>query len=148
MKRKIRKNVFETNSSSSHSLSINKVGITEYLYVDESSNKINVSLGDFGWGYDTYNDPGMKLSYILTMLKEYTGSSCPEELYDTKEFREISTIVSSRCECDGIVIDDFDGYVDHQSVDTIDSLMKENNCTIEEFIFDPGITLVIDNDNH
>ena len=48
---------------------------------------------------------------------------------------------------DGIEIKNVDGYIDHQSIDTIDNLMKEYNCTIEEFIFDKGITLVIDNDN-
>ena len=148
MKRKIRKNVFETNSSSSHSLTIDKEGVTEYLHVDTSSNLVVVNLDEFGWGYDTYNDPETKLSYLLTLLKEYTVASCPDELYETREFKEINDIVSERCECDGITIHDFDGYVDHQSVDTIDALMKENDCTIEEFIFDPGITLVIDNDNH
>ena len=99
-------------------------------------------------GYETYNDAETKLSYLITMLAQYNSFSA-EELYDTDEFRRINDIVASRCKCDGIIIDDsYDGYIDHQSVERIDSLMSEYDCTIEEFIFDSGITLIIDNDNH
>ena len=148
MKRQIRRKVFETNSSSMHSLTVEKKGITEYLHVDEDENKVIVNFGEFGWGYETYNDAETKLSYLITMLAQYNSFSA-EELYDTDEFRRINNIVASRCECDGIIIDDsYDGYVDHQSVERIGSLMSEYDCTIEEFIFDSGITLIIDNDNH
>ena len=148
MKKQVRRSVFETNSSSSHSLTVLKQGVTEYLHVDEISNYVIVNLGEFGWGYDAYKDPETKLSYLITMLKEYTDASCPEELYNTDEFQEISKVVSDRCECDGVIIGDFDGYVDHQSVDSIHSLIDQNGCTIEEFIFDLGIELIIDNDNY
>ena len=148
MKRQIRYGVYETNSSSCHSLSISKKGITEYLHVDEDENKVIVNFGEFGWGYETYNDAETKLSYLITMLAQYNSFSA-EELYDTDEFRRINDIVALRCECDGIIIDDSsDGYVDHQSVERIDDLMSIYDCTIEEFIFDSGIKLIIDNDNH
>jgi len=141
MKRQVRRNVFETNSSSMHSLSIAKRGVTEYLHVDECTNKVVTEFGEFGWGYDEYNDPETKLSYLVTMIGE--SHNC----YSIKEIYETNDVVSARCECDGIEIKNVDGYIDHQSIDTIDGLMKEYDCTIEEFIFDKGITLVIDNDN-
>lgn len=145
MKRQIRRNVFETNSSSMHSLTVKKLGITEYLHVDEVENKVIVEYGEFSWGYDVYDDPETKLSYLITMLSQY---SCGN-IYDTDEFKEINDIVAKRCECDGILIDDSSyGYVDHQSIEKIDDLMDEYGCSIEEFIFDKGIKLIIDNDNH
>lgn len=145
MKRQIRRKVFETNSSSMHSLTVEKLGVTEYLHVDEVENKVIVNYGEFGWGYDEYTDPETKLSYLITMLAQY---SC-DDIYDTDEFKEINDIVAQRCECDGILIDEsYSGYVDHQSVDNINSLMDEYGCTIEEFVFDKGIKLIIDNDNH
>lgn len=148
MKRQVRRKVFETNSSSMHSLTVEKKGIIEYLHVDDDKNKVIVNFGKFGWGYDEYTDAETKLSYLITMLAEYNSFSA-NELYDTDEFRRINDIVASRCECDGIIIyDSYDGYIDHQSVERIDSLMSEYDCTIEEFIFDSGITLIIDNDNH
>lgn len=145
MKRQVRRKVFETNSSSMHSLTVEKLGVTEYLHVDEVENKVIVNYGEFGWGYDEYTDPETKLSYLITMLAQYACG----DIYDTDEFKEINDIVANRCECDGVLIDkSYDGYVDHQSVEDIDSLMDEYGCTIEEFIFDKGIKLVIDNDNH
>ena len=50
MKRQIRYGVFESNSSSCHSLSISKKGITEYLHVDEDENKVIVNFGDSIFG--------------------------------------------------------------------------------------------------
>lgn len=147
MKRQVRRNVFETNSSSMHSLSIAKEGVTEYLHVDEYTNKVITEFGNFGWGYDEYNDPETKLSYLVTMVGESRNCHSIEEVYETNDFKKINDVVSERCECNGIEIKNNYGYIDHQSIDTIDNLMKEYDCTIEEFIFDNGITLVIDNDD-
>ena len=145
MKRQIRRGVYETNSSSCHALSVAKLGVTEYLHVDEYENKVVVEYGEFGWAYDEITDPETKLSYLITMLHEY----CDGNIYESDEFQGISDIVAERCECDGIKVDeDSYGYVDHQSVEKIDDLMSYYGCTIEEFIFDKGVTLIIDNDNH
>lgn len=142
MKRQIRKSVFETNSSSTHAICITKKK-DNYKLPDH----IDFEFGEFGWGYDEYNDPETKLSYLVTMIGESHNCYSIEEIYETNDFNKINDVVSARCECDGIEIKNVDGYIDHQSIDTIDNLMKEYNCTIEEFIFDKGITLVIDNDN-
>lgn len=161
VKTKIRRNVFESNSSSSHSLTVNKCGSTGKLEVDEYENKVITHFGEFGWGYDTYTDPETKLSYLVTMLIE-TNCDCfsIEELCETDDFKAINDVVAEHCECSGILIDeeitkkswgdwaDHEGYIDHQSVMNITKLLNNYDCTIEEFIFDPGIELIIDNDNH
>ena len=124
MKRQVRRNVFETNSSSMHSLSIAKRGITEYLHVDECTNKVVTEFSEFGWGYDEYNDPETKLSYLVTMIGESRNCYSIEEIYETNDFKKINDVVSARCECDGIEIKNVNGYIDHQSIDTIDNIMK------------------------
>lgn len=142
MKRQIRKSVFETNSSSTHAICITKKKDNYKI-----PKHIDFEFGEFGWEHDEYNDPETKLSYLVTMIGESHNCYSIEEIYETNDFKKINDVVSARCECDGIEIKNVDGYIDHQSIDTIDNLMKEYNCTIEEFIFDKGITLVIDNDN-
>lgn len=160
MRRRIRKSVFESNSSSTHSLSIKKRGCTENLCVDPETNKVITHFGEFGWGYDKFTDPVNKLSYLVTMLVE-THEDCKsmEELCETEDFKRINDAVAEHCNCSGIIIDEkieydddeyggwleHDGYVDHQSVMPIRKLFYD--CSVEEFIFDPGVVLIIDNDN-
>ena len=58
----IRKNCFETNSSSTHSLCIT----TEDKYlqlVPNSDGSIVLTGGEFGWGWDKFNDPLTKANY-------------------------------------------------------------------------------------
>lgn len=142
MKRQIRKSVFETNSSSTHAICITKKKDNYKI-----PKHIDFEFGEFGWEHDEYSDPETKLSYLVTMIGESHNCYSIEEIYETNDFKKINDVVSAICECDGIEIKNVDGYIDHQSIDTIDNLMKEYNCTIEAFIFDKGITLVIDNDN-
>lgn len=159
MKRQIRKNAFETNSSSIHSLTVSKEGLTETLQVDKKTNKVITHFGEFGWGYDCFTDSETKLSYLVTMLV-VTHSDCNsiEELCETNDFKKINNAVAKYCNCDGILINEkiteeygwtkHRGYIDHQSIQGINSLLQEYDCTIEEFLFDKGVILIIDNDNH
>lgn len=165
MKRQIRKGIFESNSSSMHSLSIRCLGAGESnLRVDRDTNKVFTKFDEFGCGYDVYTDATTKLSYLMTMLVT-THREClsVEELYETADFKRINDVVAAHCKCDGIIIDDYvaesnwnkgcnthNGYIDHQSVCSIDEFLNGNkgSCAIEDFIFDTGIELIIDNDNY
>ena len=63
MKQVIRNNVFETNSSSMHSLSIRgKDNIFCPAY------PLDGTFGEFGWGNETYSDYNDRLSYLLTAI--------------------------------------------------------------------------------
>jgi len=76
--KKIRKAVFETNSSSSHSLHIDdSVDVYETLpiesgYIDELEevvqNAIIIKGDEFGWQWEKFNDAQTKASYLATML--------------------------------------------------------------------------------
>lgn len=130
----IRRNVFETNSSSMHSLAYSKKdhGYDYNLPVDENG-ILRIPFGEYGWGPDILKTPIEKLSYLITdrgglddeivdMIKEY----CPK----VKEI-ELETIGSYYPE----------GYVDHESYGT------SSEASPEELIFNNNIIIVIDNDN-
>ena len=63
----IRDNVFETNSSSTHSLCVSKEkfdpkNIPEYLNITADE--------DFGWSQITYDTPEEKSNYIFELMSE------------------------------------------------------------------------------
>ena len=69
----VRIGVFETNSSSCHSISIDKNYFDKntydiYNYIKDGA--LIIELGEFGWGYDESNSSYVKASYILTMCHE------------------------------------------------------------------------------
>jgi len=105
MKRQIRRNVFETNSSSMHSLTVTPNGNMDNLIVDEYENKVITEFGEFGWGYDSYCDAATKLSYLMTMIIELNRDcSSLEDFYELADFKRVSKVVSSHCHCDGIKV--------------------------------------------
>ena len=156
MKITVRNGVFETNSSSTHSVSIRKTPFTMYyndIEVSEIDNKVHTKLGQFGWGPEIFCDTSTRLSYLVTMLY------CTEVKYDesniegTNGFKEIEDIVKNFCKCDGLVIENNvgDPYIDHQSCEdyhSINDFLDDYGLSIEEFIFSPCVELIIDNDNH
>ena len=91
----IRNNVFETNSSSTHSLIIKRNMTKEYDYKVVMSKRGEVLLYylqniNFGWGPAQYNDCNTKLNYLACLALEcwqYTHSYEPEKLL--KEPKEI-----------------------------------------------------------
>ena len=129
MKRQIRRSVFETNSSSMHSLTVTPNGKMSNLVVDEYENKVITEFGEFGWGYDSYCDATTKLSYLMTMIIEL-NSDCMslDEFYELEDFKRVNDVVSSHCNCEGIRVEsnldkcswsesynDHDGYIDHHA---------------------------------
>lgn len=68
MKRQIRMNVFETNSSSTHAICIAKDGY-------ELKDHIDFHTGEYGWECEEYEDLDNKASYLITAIlsmdKEY-----------------------------------------------------------------------------
>ena len=62
MNRKIRQGVFETNSSSTHSICIVK---TADIRIPAS---LHLTMGEFGWECENYNDSETKASYLYTGL--------------------------------------------------------------------------------
>lgn len=174
--RQIRKNVFETNSSSTHSVSISSKNggyydSTALNAFIEYDNKVHVKFGEFGWEIEDYSLPYNKLQYIVTMLVETEGNdvSCVEDLFETDGFKLINDAVADYCNCDGIWIDDdmkldsytwggkthyyidHNGYIDHQSYEdykSVQDFLNDYHLDVTQFIFDNGVIVHTDNDNH
>ena len=174
--KQIRNGVFETNSSSTHSVSISRKNSYYYNrdcledYIDYD-NKVHVEFGEFGWEVERYSLPYEKLQYIVTMLAETEGRSISSvhELFETDGFKLINDAVANYCKCDGIWINsdmkmccyewngktelylDHDGYIDHQSHEdykSVQDFLDDYGVDAEQFIFDDGVCVITDNDNH
>lgn len=134
----IRKSVFETNSSSSHSITINS-SATNYTSISPDADgiiTIDTKGYDFGWGYEDYNDFHSKACYCaidqqntesnLVMLQkvimEHTGA------------KEVKLRI------------DPNSYIDHQSYGTSSDAF-ESEQTLKDFLFSKNSILIIDNDN-
>lgn len=84
MKKQIRRSVFETNSSSVHSITI---ALTDsYKNVIESlpDNTIGFRSGEFGWNYEEYDSVDDKASYLWTGIVD-SDYFTPEQVDKIKE---------------------------------------------------------------
>jgi hypothetical protein len=148
----IRHEVFETNSSSMHSLSISAA--RDYTY---PSGKTYVIIAEeYGWSGPTLREPEEKLSYLMALVASSTGINWAIEekgvKFSIKEFLrlpEIKKIVNAVKDHGSDIIykksSSGFGSVDHQSVCNLDSFL--NGIDLEEFIFNSKYEIVITNDN-
>ena len=154
----IRKNVFETNSSSTHSLVIsNKERSYDYnLPVEDGV--LTIPFGEFGWGPDILSTPIEKLSYLITDRIDIYD--IPEDIKDDEDavqalimesepIQEIVDAIKYCCpEVKEVRFETGDswypfGYVDHQSCGT----SHEDGLSIEEIAFSNKVIIMISNDN-
>jgi hypothetical protein len=145
----VRNSIFETNSSSTHSLSLRKKEIKELTKeeIKESlncfltkDNYIKVDLGEYNWGWDILENPAQKLKYILT---KGVYSNGPLDYYMcTDEYFSIEEWIIKELGYEGLIIDDSnDYYVDHQS-----AYNELDEYTID-ILTNPNYVIVIGNDN-
>ena len=113
----IRKSVFETNSSSTHSLTYGNTPIQENYYHLTDSGYVLVEFGNYYFEFDkvVYNDLNSKLNFIMTLIYEfelwkihqidYRITNVPkEEFKKNKYVQEINNILrnSNIPNCKGI----------------------------------------------
>lgn len=161
IKQVIRKNLPETNSSSSHSvvICVDPNSLVDTLPIDsEGVIHIPRRSESFGWEFEKYNDPMTKLQYVcgiiwkyksdrkkVKLLKEivlrYTGAK--DIVFDWEENRSDTDIVE----------EDEDYYwnsgapeIDHNSSDIFPEIM-ESAKSIKNFIFNSRSWLYLGNDN-
>lgn len=164
----IRRNTFETNSSSSHSISLTN-DYSEYQYQlvsDYSEDYIDddtlvINLGEYGWSWNTYIEPTDKLRYLLTQLAQMLGcnswcddlsyateTAYKETIYESEEFNIIEEAITRNTSYKKLVIGSLEGYVDHQSSQSPQSCLNEiGDISYERFIFDPNVKIRTGNDN-
>lgn len=155
---KIRKRVFETNSSSMHSVAIigsdrmNKLNLLTKIVDGEE--KIVVNSDEYGWTGDDLITPLQKLSYIVTMIKY---KDYDENIENSKYFEWLSDMVKNYTGYD-LVYQSYssgyyeDGYIDHQSTDTLDKFWSDDEDkfknNMRDLVFNDKYFIIIDNDNH
>ncbi len=164
--KQIRRQTFETNSSSSHSISfINDEAVkkleTDTLYVAaekelevvdfEDVPTVFVELGTFGWGPAVYNDAYTKLSYLLTKVAGYydlDNEEDMEDIYNGHEFEELNKIIEDHFDGAQLRIAKTDDYYceDHDMCLADIKYMYEG-MDLSDFIFNPNIVLTVTNDN-
>jgi hypothetical protein len=79
MKTKIRKSIFETNSSSTHSIVIGKYKNDTPI---AKGTKVTFVYGDFGWEVATYDETDEKASYLYSAAIDLDMKDCIEKAFD------------------------------------------------------------------
>lgn len=162
--KQIRCGVFETNSSSTHSVSVKRnKGLQQNWMTVGKDGYIHASLGEFGWEIETYCEQPDKLSYLLTMAymknppsvyswsDEYSQPDDIKRFMKTDDFKMISDEIAAYANCKGVMLDGIDGYIDHQSHDdyrTTQEFLDEYGVDVIEFVYGRGVRVHTDNDNH
>lgn len=154
----IRREVFETNSSSSHSIAIkgkdnNMIEVLKNRY---SGKQICIVLGEYDWGYDKLKTFEERLSYIVTMIVSCSGlsyldSTKAEDIYELEGFKEVEKILKEKIGCNFVVIEEnniSDCYVDHLSCYSLHEFLDKFGLTLEDYLFNDKYCVIIDNDNH
>lgn len=148
----IRTGVFETNSSSCHTISVGSSGVYEG-FTPNSNGEILLEPGEYGWEVEQYTNVESRLNYVMLYVRDWVSGE--EKKY---EFRHILEQVVF--EHTGATKLDFvpeenpstwgpAGYIDHQSVadNDLDFLFKDS-ATLKSFLFDRDSYIQTDNDNH
>ena len=148
---KIRKGVFETNSSSVHTLVLskngmepNKMKVRKRKKEDGTFGKYIIgSLGSFDKDTRDYTTQEEKLSYLLTICYLTDGREDLDWMRESWEFCELENMIKEYCNVDGLLIDKKTeelAYIDHQSRYNYDSL-SDFQMDYKEFIFNSYISL-------
>ena len=135
MKKIIRTGVFETNSSSSHSLSVAREDqefVYDTIYPDQNG-LISVIGQEFGWGWDKYNDARTKLAYAF-------------QDSDENNYELIKRVVRKQTGATEVSFDEDSGYIDHDGVGTTGDI-RGSEEDMRNFIFNKNSWLFIGNDN-
>lgn len=156
----VRKNVFETNSSSSHSLIIEKGSIPVYLSKEHAIHgKIVVELDQFGWGPDYLFNMDEKLSYIFTdqISHLFGGRGENDNVRDDVEYALRENELLSRvahvlkeytgCELEVECNISYPG-VDHQSRGLSNDLLSLNDEELLFYLISTSCGVELDHDNH
>lgn len=148
MKRKIRQGVFETNSSSVHSLVISNDGRESSEFKLNKDGEIEIDFGQFGKDERIYTSQYDKLSYLITCLYYLSGWEV-EDIYDKWEFKEIQDAICKYTGAKGIkILGEQEPEIDHQSqpYDGIEIINVYDEDAVINFVFNKYVSLKTDCD--
>lgn len=137
----IRYGVFETNSSSSHSLSVSKSRLSKLMIPAPNENGALVVRPletEFGWGVEKYTDFATKAFYCYVSQQKNKANIKALEA----SIKEVTKAESIEWPHYGT-----SAHIDHQSEDCADFLFDDIEH-LKKFLFNKDSILHIDNDNH
>jgi hypothetical protein len=164
MKLQIRQGVFETNSSSTHAISVAKYLPEDWNQSYKVPEKVHFGLDrEFGWEYATYEDTESKAAYLwLIICDMHSDAKDLDKLKEVRAYiekvlynagvKEVSFDMGSYKECtwsgDGSLYLDHSGYIDHsdEAYDFAKALL-ENDEMLLAYLFDCDSCVATGNDN-
>ena len=154
MKRQIRQGVFETNSSSTHSICI----ATETQYNIPTS--IEFGFGEFGWEVDKLTSRREKANYLYTCIAYIESfekiKECINFIFKTLRKHDVKDIYFESFEYhigvwNGELYSDFaprDGYVDHgdEAREFVEKVCSDEKLLLD-YLFSDDSFILTGNDN-
>lgn len=153
--KKTRLSVFETNSSSSHSLTLGKGQLVAVPFTPEQlrSGVIELRVGSYHWEWHRYYSAYEKMRYLLTQLVRNSFEDSRRDLIAfTQEKREecgridmLCRVVEAMSGC-RVELQPGEASIDHQSEGRGMSVF-ESDKTLHDFLFDETAYIQTGNDN-
>lgn len=160
----IRKGVFETNSSSTHSVSISGgPGAVMEVPLLAEDGYLDIRTGEYGWERAWYSEVDSRLGYATTCILNYAYDIFPsflemvKEVTGAKGIRVNGEIIESIEQMEEIAKEKEKergcyyafGYIDHQSVEGGDDILGVvyDPIRLKQFLFNQGSHFETDNDN-
>lgn len=151
----VREQVFETNSSSSHSLTLSPDKVTSATFSPKVLRKgvFILTMDDYGWEWKKYYTLENKLRYLYTQLfweREFQFFS-PEEATaelrrDEPRFDLLCRVVQEHTGVELLVDPEVKGAIDHQSCGVGLELFEDEE-TLKNFLFNENAYVQTGNDN-
>lgn len=138
---KIRKNVFETNSSSTHAMCV----CTEKMPIDMFKGQtLNFQFGDFGWEFFEYYFSGDKANYVYTLAHNFDDlEEFENKVYQWGQEEGINVVFNSLEDSDCEI-----GYVDHGTeAEDFYNYITSSKEVFFNFIYNPKSFIITGNDN-
>ena len=144
----VRKCVFETNSSSCHTVSVQDSGGVYDGYAPDEDGVVRFNAEEFGWSQETFTDVASRLAYAWIYIKDWSAGREDEFM---QNFLDVVLEHTGGTSVECVEYGQFYpyGYIDHQSVEGADlHYIMENKEILKNFLFGAGSYIETDNDNH
>lgn len=144
MKRQIRRNVFETNSSSTHSICITKNDL-----LTDKRTFVDFTFGEFGWECDTLTTVREKASYLYTGIYSVCYDDDERLKYCLDNIRDTLSSNGINCEFEGESKSFWEhGYIDHgNELNNFVNDLVGDNGKLMRYLFSDESFVITGNDN-
>lgn len=146
----IRWGIFETNSSSTHTLVISN---EDDLTIED---RLCFNFGEFGWEFEEYYTPEERASYLWTyfvyMYSDYNSSTHTYDYSKALEWKDkLEAVLNDKgieCEFSDPYKEDT-GYIDHggELNGLFESMIEEDNNKLMHYLFGRTSVIYTGNDN-